>query len=871
MAEVKAPFLCGGVIFFFMMEAVLPNGTAKDHIDGVKDEHPQPIVMQDLVTAVTGREYPKSEKDTSKYKDCLIEGSSNIPFNQIRVTEKYNGLVRKNYREALERMHTFVTAHLDPDMDAWLVKALLEIIENDDSIDENVSFLINADGSAMSKESISKERWFTIDSFLVGVLDFILQYRSGENYLGESTLDLYGEKKPRKQRVYTGKAGDVIKRTISADRWKPEVKSEVAPATEGQLEEKTCTPKKSNNEFKTYIRNATDYYSLKKTLLYPEEPQHFYDIYVCNDIRYHRTRLYGWHDIRPEKKISNADVDTLKNEARYIIIEGTGGIGKSMFLTHLYLSSAAKYIDTDELPVFLPLKDYRDDTASIVDFIWKTIRSFDKDVSQQSVVNALEEKKMILLMDGLDEIQSSSRDDFNTDLEAFIRSYPGNVVIMSSRPVLAFVSYTRFSLFDLMPLTKNQALDLIRKLKFWDEENKQDFMKALDERLYSSHYQFASNPLLLTIMLMSYSEFGEVPAKMHVFYSKAYETMARLHDATKGSYKRPLHTKLTPEEFAKYYAEFCARTYKDEVLEFDDRTFSGYMDQVLAKHPLQDSSITPRDFELDLTDNLCIMYREGDKLYFIHRSFQEYFTARYFSSVYDDRLGKAGIFFENMDHRSYSDRTFDMLYDMIPQKVERFIFLPFLDQKAEKYSKDGKGQEYWSFLEEEYPAIYCNYGETGEIYDNDPQSFLYGQILKTQGIGSEMNADELNWPQEISQMPDRNWVNAYRQFLEEGAFKEYPDPEKIPDELLEEFDLIPEDELPAEYNQYFGEPEAVGSTTEIEIYKLRKFPERYKELRRFMTDKDFPLAVEYEQVKKYHKDLKLQAEKERQSSDLFGD
>ena len=102
-------------------------------------------------------------------------------------------------------------------------------------------------------------------------------------------------------------------------------------------------------------------------------------------------------------------------------------------------------------------------------------------------------------------------------------------------------------------------------------------------------------------------------------------------------------------------------------------------------------------------------------------------------------------------------------------------------------------------------------------------------------------------------------------------FKEYPDPEKIPDELLEEFDLIPEDELPAEYNQYFGEPEAVGSTTEIEIYKLRKFPERYKELRRFMTDKDFPLAVEYEQVKKYHKDLKLQAEKERQSSDLFGD
>uniref|UniRef100_UPI0023B24706 hypothetical protein n=1 Tax=Proteus mirabilis TaxID=584 RepID=UPI0023B24706 len=75
----------------------------------------------------------------------------------------------------------------------------------------------------------------------------------------------------------------------------------------------------------------------------------------------------------------------------------------------------------------------------------------------------------------------------------------------------------------------------------------------------------------------TYSSFGEVPAKMHVFYSKAYETMARLHDASKGSFKRPLHTKLTPEEFAKYFAEFCARTCGDEMLEFDERSFNAYM------------------------------------------------------------------------------------------------------------------------------------------------------------------------------------------------------------------------------------------------------------------------------------------------------
>lgn len=86
----------------------------------------------------------------------------------------------------------------------------------------------------------------------------------------------------------------------------------------------------SQDAFEKFLKSAVGYYSLKKTLLYPEQPQNFYDIYVCNDIQYHRTHMRGIHDSRPEKIIRNATVETLKDEARYIIIEGTGGIGKSM-------------------------------------------------------------------------------------------------------------------------------------------------------------------------------------------------------------------------------------------------------------------------------------------------------------------------------------------------------------------------------------------------------------------------------------------------------------------------------------------------------------------------------------------------------------
>lgn len=501
------------------------------------------------------------------------------------------------------------------------------------------------------------------------------------------------------------------------------------------LQEIEREPNEYVSPFKSYLEKAVSYYSTKKTLLYAEKPHPFYELYVCNNVKYHKHRTSGTKDVKQEITIENATIEKLEAESKYIIIEGIGGIGKSMFLTHLFLSTAHDSETSGIIPLFLSLKNYKDTTDNVVDFIWKSVCEYDSAISRKSIIEALQNQELVLLLDGYDEIQSYARESFQSDLEAFIKSYNGNTIIMTSRPIYdSFVSFSKFSVFDIKPLTKPQALELVGKLEFWDDISKNNFMKALDNKLYSSHCEFASNPLLLTIMLMTYSTFGEVPAKMHVFYSKAYETMARLHDASKGSFKRPLHTNLTPEEFSKYFAEFCARTYRDEILEFDERSFTAYMTKVLRGSSAESKGITPHDFLLDLTDNLCIMYREGSTYYFIHRSFQEYFAAVHFSSEYDAKLTIIGNFFEGMKNRNYTDKTFDMMYDMIPDKVERFIFLPFLDNLLTGYSQKNE-DEYWAFLEDQYPYLNYEEGEIGDSYLLSPQSFFIQNHHKIQKYG----------------------------------------------------------------------------------------------------------------------------------------
>lgn len=517
------------------------------------------------------------------------------------------------------------------------------------------------------------------------------------------------------------------------------------------------------------------------------------------------------------------------------------------------------------------MKDYKDSAPSIVDLICKAVKEFDEKLSREQIINLLEEKKLILLLDGLDEIQSSLYNSFREKLESFIKSHYGNTVFITSRPIYSFVSFTQFSLFDIEPLTKEQAVALIEKLEFWDDEAKSQFIIALQQNLFWSHREFASNPLLLTIMLMTYSSFGEVPGKMHVFYAKAYETMARLHDATKGSFRRPLHTGLTPEDFAKYFAEFCARTYAKELFDFDELSFSSYMDKVLRGAKVDEVDITPRDFLQDLTDNLCIMYREGEKYYFIHRSFQEYFAAAYFASGYDSGLKKVGKFFEGQQHRSYTDRTFDMLYDMIPEKVERYIFMPFLEDCFKAWGVHGEIESYWEYLEDQYPMLYHETGETEDICISDPQSFLYKTIVRTKELFTYYSIEGLDWPDQIEDLPRKNWVSVHQKFTDPKAFDTYPDPEMLDDVDLGGDTLIPEDELDDRYIDYFGEPDVKGFITEIDIYDLRKYPDRYADLRRFIEDEDFPLVEEYRNVRQYYMELKRRALLEDKSDDLFDD
>jgi hypothetical protein len=99
--------------------------------------------------------------------------------------------------------------------------------------------------------------------------------------------------------------------------------------------------------------------------------------------------------------------------------------------------------------------------------------------------------------------------------------YSDCIFLVTSRPdETRFAGWNEFYVGKILPFDAKQVDLFIKKIDF-DEKLKNRFILEVKKNLFKTHKEFLSNPLLCTMMLMTYNEFDEIPAKRHVFYSKA--------------------------------------------------------------------------------------------------------------------------------------------------------------------------------------------------------------------------------------------------------------------------------------------------------------------------------------------------------------
>lgn len=182
------------------------------------------------------------------------------------------------------------------------------------------------------------------------------------------------------------------------------------------------------------------------------------------------------------------------------------------------------------------------------------------------------------MLDGFDEVKNEISKQVTSQIFSLSEKYPDNHYILSSRPLEEFVGWNNFEEMHSMSLSKQQALSLINKIEY-EPKIKEKFYTELNDNLYDKYETFASNPLLLTIMLLTFENRASIPDKLNDFFEQAFTTLFHTHDATKGGYKRDILSKLGYEDFKAVFAYFCFKSFFNSDYKFSENKVLDYISQ----------------------------------------------------------------------------------------------------------------------------------------------------------------------------------------------------------------------------------------------------------------------------------------------------
>ena len=426
--------------------------------------------------------------------------------------------------------------------------------------------------------------------------------------------------------------------------------------------------------YEQYLENTWNKYSKIKTIIYRRVPKDLYSFYECIGV------LHG------NKKINTENVNNLIDVDNKIIITGTGGIGKSILFKHLYLNSI---LNTQYIPVLIELRSFNSidrKDISLRHAIYNNLCNYGFKLEEQYFDYSMENGGYIILLDGFDEVNRDRTEVVGNEIRELCNRYNLNHYIISSRPSEKFIGWNDFVEMSALSLTKEQALSLISKIEF-DENIKKIFYKELDEELYDKYYSFASNPLLLNIMLLTFNNHASIPDKLNDFYEQAFSTLYNMHDATKEAYVRDIRTGLGCEDFKSIFSYICFKSYFLDEYEFTDSKIKNYINK--AKNRFEKFQFSIDDFLEDLTMSVCMLVKEGINYRFAHRSFQEYFAALYTCKLTDKVQENLLTNWLRESDSVGSDSYFKMLFNLQGEKVNKIVFAPGLKEIKKAYKSWG--------------------------------------------------------------------------------------------------------------------------------------------------------------------------------------
>ena len=338
-----------------------------------------------------------------------------------------------------------------------------------------------------------------------------------------------------------------------------------------------------------------------------------------------------------------------------LMLLGKPGSGKTTFLQSVALQCIRGELEAERIPIFIILRNWATEASVTGDFNLLNYLSHkfnDFDISPLEVENLLKQGKMLMLLDGLDEVPQELINSILQQITYFSDIYYQNHWIITCR--LAAQNYL-FSGFTYVEIADFDATQIEAFAYKWfvaiSGQNREaglkkaaQFIEKLNKRENQPIRELAATPILLTLLTNVFQNKGDFPNKRSKLYEAGLDILLVQWDEARGIHRDEVYRNLSLSHKIKLLSQIATQTFEEEKYFFEESETVEYIAEYLANLSLPSLSVNsdcsdndPQSLRLKSAAVLKSMEAQHGLLVerakgiysFSHLTFQEYLTAKY--------------------------------------------------------------------------------------------------------------------------------------------------------------------------------------------------------------------------------------------------
>lgn len=345
------------------------------------------------------------------------------------------------------------------------------------------------------------------------------------------------------------------------------------------------------------------------------------------------------------KKVPLLDVIGLENN--HLVILGQPGAGKttsmkficqSIFFDENFYNSKFKY------PLLIKLREFnhplksKNDAGIIIEYIYNTLGLKVKNSKEESisveqlnrakknlVYDILEKSKVLLIIDGFDELNFKSHKEIVREEIAEMASYLEDAkIILTSRNADYNYSNESVAIYEICPLIESQVEDFA--IKWLGVDNAPKFIEAVKK---SPYHDTSIRPLTIAHLCAIYERIGKIPDKPKTVYKKIINLLLEEWDEQRGIKRTSKYAMFEVDRKFEFLANLAFNlTINNSKAIFSKKDLTSIYKKIYIDFDLD--LIDSKDVITDIESHTGLFIQAGYDLYeFAHKSIQEFLTADY--------------------------------------------------------------------------------------------------------------------------------------------------------------------------------------------------------------------------------------------------